>query len=127
MEIEKRVDDLENQISVIKHDCEKHRTSTRDVLNEVLCIKDELSKLKASRVSGSIIPTVSTAILTFYALYTYVNPTILKYMADNWPVSFFNRPICAILPLQMVAFGALGSIAGYWLAVKHSYWRKHVS
>ena len=48
MEIEKRVDALETQITTIKHDCEKHRTSTRDVLNEILCIKDELSKLKSS-------------------------------------------------------------------------------
>ena len=25
----------------------------------------------------------------------------------------------------MVAFGALGSIAGFWLAVRYNYWRKH--
>jgi hypothetical protein len=27
--------------------------------------------------------------------------------------------------VQMVAFGALGSVAGYWMAIRFDYWRKH--
>jgi len=25
----------------------------------------------------------------------------------------------------MVAFGTIGSIAGYWMAIRYDYWRKH--
>jgi hypothetical protein len=38
---------------------------------------------------------------------------------------FFSNAAISILPVQMVAFGTLGSITGYWLAVRYKYRREH--
>ena len=65
-----------------------------------------------------VIPVIAGAILSFVALKFYVNQGVLEYFAENWAVSFYPKAICAILPVQMVAFSALGSVAGYWLAIK---------
>jgi hypothetical protein len=46
-------------------------------------------------------------------------------MVEQWPAIFFSNTIIAVLPVQMIAFGALGSVAGYWMAFRYDYWRKH--
>ena len=35
--------------------------------------------------------------------------------------------VLAITPLQLVALGTLGSVIGFWLAVRFEHWRKHGS
>ena len=62
--------------------------------------------------------TFAASLLTFYSLKFYANPAVLEHMAKNWPAAFYNRAICSILPIQMITFGAIGSIAGYFGAVK---------
>jgi hypothetical protein len=56
---------------------------------------------------------------------TYVKQSTLQRLAQEWPVVFFPNAVISILPVQIVAFGTLGSITGYWLAVRYNYWRKH--
>jgi hypothetical protein len=46
------------------------------------------------------------------------SPAVLENMARNWSAAYFARAISAILPLQMVTFGALGAFAGYQSAEK---------
>jgi hypothetical protein len=46
-------------------------------------------------------------------------------LVQNWPAAFFPNSVISILPIQMVAFGTLGSVAGYWMAIRYEYWRKH--
>lgn len=70
-------------------------------------------------------PTIASGVLTFFAIITYVRQDMLEYLVRRWPAPFFPNVVISILPVQMVAFGALGSIAGYWLAVRYNYWRKH--
>jgi len=70
-------------------------------------------------------PTIASGVLTFFAIITYVRQDMLEYLVRRWPAPFFPNAVISILPVQMVAFGALGSIAGYWLAVRYNYWRKH--
>ena len=41
------------------------------------------------------------------------------------PATFFNNATLAVLPLQLVAFGAIGSVIGYWMALRYRYWRTH--
>jgi hypothetical protein len=65
-----------------------------------------------------IIPAAAGAILCFISMNFYVNQTVLEYITKNWALAFYPRSICAILPLQMIAFSALGAVAGYWLAIK---------
>ena len=66
-----------------------------------------------------IIPTLSAALVSFLALNSYLKPNVLEQMVNNWPVAYFPRAVCAILPLQMAAFAAIGSITGFWLGVRY--------
>jgi hypothetical protein len=70
-------------------------------------------------------PTVASALVTGFAIVTYVRQDTLQYLIEYHPPVFFSNVVASILPVQMVSFGALGSIAGYWLAVRYDYWRKH--
>jgi hypothetical protein len=68
-------------------------------------------------------PTVASALVTGFAVITYVKQDTLQHLVERYPPVFFSSAVTSILPVQMVAFGALGSIAGYWLAVSYNYWR----
>lgn len=75
--------------------------------------------------AGYIWPIAATAVLTFVAMTISDKSNLLQYMANQWPAAFFGRTLSAILPVQLIAFGTLGALAGYWLAVRHNYWRQH--
>jgi len=70
-------------------------------------------------------PVLSCVVVTVVATSRYVNSELLEYLAAHWPSVFFNKSILAVLPVQMVAFGTLGAVLGYWLAVRYNYWREH--
>ena len=74
-----------------------------------------------------IVPTAASALITIISVHTHIrsNSQLLGHMSENWPISFFPRAISAVLPIQIVAFAAIGSVAGYWLAIRYAYWRKH--
>lgn len=72
-------------------------------------------------------PVISSAFITFYVSSTYVKPNTLGRLIERWPVVFFSHSVLSILPVQMVSFGALGAICGYWLAVRYIYWQEHES
>lgn len=74
---------------------------------------------------GYIWPIIAVAFVTAYAISTYVKPSVLQHLAQSLPAVFFPNASVSILPVQMVAFGTLGSITGYWLAVRYAYWREH--
>ena len=71
-----------------------------------------------------VLSTIATALLTLFTITICANTDVLRHMVNTWPVAFFPRSTIAILPLQIVAFGATGSIAGYWMAVQYVQWRK---
>ena len=70
-------------------------------------------------------PTAASAGLPVFVGLFYARPNLLEPLARNYPATCFLNPVMAILPIQMVAFGALGAAAGYWTAVRYEYWRKH--
>lgn len=72
-----------------------------------------------------IIPIFGTGTLTLFSFTFYAKGDIIRHLTLNWPASFFPNSLITILPLQMVSLGTLGSIWGYWLAVRYNYWRKH--
>jgi len=73
-----------------------------------------------------VYPAMASAALTFFAITFFAaKQDIIEHMVQTWPVPFFTRATCAILPLQMVAFGAVGSITGYWVALRYRRRRKH--
>ncbi|MBN1124472.1 MAG: hypothetical protein JXA82_05650 [Sedimentisphaerales bacterium] len=73
-----------------------------------------------------VVTVISSAIVVYVVIvFVASKPDVLGHMVDNYPAAFFPRPVCAILPIQMVSWAALGSVAGYWTAVKMEYHRKN--
>jgi hypothetical protein len=70
-----------------------------------------------------IYTTISAILLVIWTVKAHANPT-LEHMAGFWPANIFPKAACAILPLQMIAFAAIGSMTGYWLAIQWAYSRK---
>lgn len=68
-------------------------------------------------------PATATVVVAAFSMHNYSKE--VSYLAQNWPAVFFDSPVAAVLPVQMVSFGALGAVAGYWMAVRYDYWRKH--
>ena len=70
-------------------------------------------------------PAIAGGFITAFTYTVYVRRNILQYLVTQWPAVFFPNAILSILPIQMAVFGAIGSIAGYWLAVRYNYWKEH--
>ncbi len=76
--------------------------------------------------AGYIWPITASALVTGFAVIAYIRGDTFQYLVEHYPPIFFSNTTASILPLQMVAFGTIGSIAGYWLAVRYEHWRKHL-
>lgn len=74
---------------------------------------------------GYIWPAITSAFVILFAQAAYYNAGTLQKFAETYPATFYPKAVFAILPLQFVALGTLGSVIGYWLAVRYDYWRKH--
>lgn len=72
---------------------------------------------------GYFWPILSTFFVTIFSLSIYARN--VSYLAGYWPAAFFSNAVVSILPIEMVAFGTLGSVTGYWMAIRYDYWRKH--
>lgn len=72
---------------------------------------------------GYVWPMIASAFVTAFAISSYAMN--VQYLAHQWPPVFFSHAAASVLPCQMVAFGTLGSIAGYWMAARYDYWRKY--
>lgn len=70
-------------------------------------------------------PSVAGSLVTALGVTVYCKQGQLEHLVESWPAVFFSNATMSILPVQMVAFGTLGSVAGYWLAVRYNYWRKN--
>ncbi|HEG43793.1 MAG TPA: hypothetical protein ENH94_07090 [Phycisphaerales bacterium] len=70
-----------------------------------------------------LVTAFATAIVTYVAITISAKPDVLAHMVENWPAAFFPRATSAILPIQIVSFGVIGSLAGYWVAIQvvHSH------
>jgi len=70
-----------------------------------------------------VLPAIASVFVTAFAISSYgVN---VQYLAHQWPPVFFSNAAASVLPSQMVAFGTLGSVAGYWMAARYDHWRKY--
>jgi hypothetical protein len=64
-------------------------------------------------------------VITAFFSITGANRVTIEHITSRWPAVFFVNSIVCILPIQIISFGTLGAIAGYWLAVKFNYWRDY--
>jgi hypothetical protein len=71
-----------------------------------------------------VLPTIAAAFIVPFAQIAYSRGGRLD-SALMQPATFFNNSTLAVLPLQLVAFGAVGSVIGYWMAIRYRYWRTH--
>jgi hypothetical protein len=69
-------------------------------------------------------PVIGASLVNFVAISAYGKHDVLDYFAARWPAVFFSNSVLAVLPIQIIAFGTLGAIAGYWMAVRYEYWHK---
>jgi hypothetical protein len=70
-------------------------------------------------------PAVASALVMGFAQAFYDGARVLRQFAETRPATSFPHSTLAILPIQLVALGTLGSVLGYWLAVRYDWWRKH--
>ncbi len=75
--------------------------------------------------AGYIWPIIASGLITPFAITTYAKYDAINHLAQNWPAVFFSNAALSILPVQMVAFGTIGAIAGYWTGIRYDFWRKH--
>jgi hypothetical protein len=71
-----------------------------------------------------ILPAVASVFIVPFAQIAYNRGSRLD-NAMLQPATFFASSTLAILPLQLVAFGAIGAVIGYWMAIRYRYWRTH--
>jgi len=70
-------------------------------------------------------PALATSFVLALAQFVYYRAAAIQRFAETYPATFFPHSIFAILPVQLVARGTLGSVRGFWRAVRYDYWRKH--
>ena len=68
-------------------------------------------------------PAASSVAVTIYSIISYSKKPAVEYLCANWPAVFFIKSIVSVLPIQMVAFGCIGAVWGYWLAARFHLWR----
>lgn len=68
---------------------------------------------------GYVIAAVSAPLLGFYIVQTSCSRSVLEYMTENWAPAYFPNSLCAIMPIQLVSFAAIGSLTGYWIAMRY--------
>jgi hypothetical protein len=72
-------------------------------------------------------PALGSAFITGFAQVIYGNAQAVRQFAETRPATFFAHSSLMILPVQFVVLGTLGSILGYWMAVRYEWWRSNES
>jgi hypothetical protein len=69
-------------------------------------------------------PVIGTSLVNFIAVSSYGKYEVLEFFSQRWPAVFFSNSVLAVLPVQIVAIGSIGAIAGYWIAARYDHWHK---
>jgi len=68
---------------------------------------------------------IGSCLVNFIVVSTYGNNDVVASFAGRWPAVFFSNSVLAVLPIQVVTFGTIGAITGYWIAMRYDYWHKN--
>jgi hypothetical protein len=72
-----------------------------------------------------VLPAVASLwVIALAEIVHYRSQTIQRF-AETYPATFFPHSIFAVVPVQLVALGTIGSVLGFWMAVRYDWWRKH--
>jgi hypothetical protein len=72
-----------------------------------------------------VLPAAASVFVTVFAQAVYYRAPTIRQFAETYPAPFFPHSVFAIVPVQLVALAAIGSVIGFWMAVRYEYWRKH--
>jgi hypothetical protein len=72
-----------------------------------------------------ILPALSSLLVVGLAQVLHYRGQTIQRFAETLPAPFFPHSALAIVPVQLVALGTLGSVLGFWMAVRYDWWRKH--
>jgi hypothetical protein len=70
-------------------------------------------------------PAIASVFVIPFAEVAYCRGDTIQSFAETQPATSFPHAVLAILPIQLVALGAIGSVVGYWTAVRYDHWRTH--
>jgi hypothetical protein len=68
-------------------------------------------------------PAAASALVTAFTAIVYYGPKAAEEFAQSRPATVFPHGALTVLPVQIVSLGAVGSVIGYWLAIRYDYWR----
>ena len=74
---------------------------------------------------GFMMPLASSAVLFLLGTFFYTSPATMSQIAEKYPAVCLPNAVVSILPIQVTAFGAIGAVTGYWLAIRYRHWRTH--
>lgn len=72
-----------------------------------------------------VLPAAASVLVTALAQAVYYRAPTIRQFAETYPAPFFPHSVFAIVPVQLVALAAIGSVIGFWMAVRYDYWRRH--
>jgi len=72
-----------------------------------------------------IVPSLAAPFVLALAQMIHCRGETIQRFAEIYPATFFPHSVLAIVPVQLVALGTLGSVLGFWMAVRYDWWRKH--
>lgn len=72
-----------------------------------------------------LLPAAASLFVVAFAAAFYYRAEAIERFAQTYPATCFPHSIFAIVPVQLVALGTLGSVIGFWMAVRYDWWRKH--
>jgi hypothetical protein len=70
-------------------------------------------------------PTVASLLVVPFAEIAYCRGDTIQKLAETQPATSLPHAVLAILPVQLVALGTIGSVIGYWMALQYDHWRTH--
>jgi hypothetical protein len=65
-------------------------------------------------------PIIATCLVVPFGIIIYGQNGVLEYFIGRFPAVFFANSVLTVFPIQAVAFGTIGAVAGYWLAIRYS-------
>ncbi len=70
-------------------------------------------------------PVAATSFVASFGLFFFTKRPVLERISIDFPANIFSHPTAAILPIQMVSFGTLGAIAGFWMVELFHQWQEN--